>query len=407
MTATRPLWAIATLNDDTLPESTPDTFTFDYVDISNVSEGHISDDLESYAFHDAPSRARRLALPDDVIVSTVRTYLRAIAQVEETDVRRVYSTGFAVLRPDQRIVDPRFMSYVLSSKQVMDEIVATSVGVSYPAIQGSALHRLHVPYTDPASQREISDYLDRETSQVDGLLDKLANLRQVLRSRSLVAQTRAVFGLSSEQRHSAADAHSPLSGIPDHWQRTKFGYDFVESNERNGDDPPGPLLSISEYRGVELNTRTDGQQASLDVSKYRVVRPGQLAANMMWLNHGGLGVSSLTGYISPDYKAFWISKRFEPRYVHHLFRSSRYIDYFAAIANGVRPNAQRVTKTVLDATPVPLPPLEEQIRIADELDAATAKIGSMLAKVDELKALLLERRAALITDVVTGRKEVA
>ncbi len=115
----------------------------------------------------------------------------------------------------------------------------------------------------------------------------------------------------------------------------------------------------------------------------------------------------LTGYISPDYKAFWISKRFEPRYVHHLFRSSRYIDYFAAIANGVRPNAQRVTKTVLDATPVPLPPLEEQIRIADELDAATAKIDSMLAKVDELKALLLERRAALITDVVTGRKEVA
>ena len=126
MTATRPLWSIATLNDDTLPESTPDTFTFDYVDISNVSEGHISDDLESYAFRDAPSRARRLALPNDVIVSTVRTYLRAIAQVEATDARRVYSTGFAVLRPDQRIVDPRFMSYVLSSKQVMDEIVESS-----------------------------------------------------------------------------------------------------------------------------------------------------------------------------------------------------------------------------------------------------------------------------------------
>ncbi|HJC29029.1 MAG TPA: restriction endonuclease subunit S [Candidatus Dietzia intestinipullorum] len=219
--------------------------------------------------------------------------------------------------------------------------------------------------------------------------------------------TRSVFGLSDEHVYSAADAHSPLSGIPEHWERTKFGYDFTESTERNGDDPPGPLLSISEYRGVELNTRTEGQQASLDVSKYRVVRPGQLAANMMWLNHGGLGVSPLTGYISPDYKAFWISDRFEPRYVHHLFRSSRYIDYFAAIANGVRPNAQRVTKTVLDATPVPLPPLDEQIRIADELDEATARVDAMLAKVTDLKSLLLERRAALITDVVTGRKEVA
>ena len=49
----------------------------------------------------------------------------------------------------------------------------------------------------------------------------------------------------------------------------------------------------------------------------------------------------------------------------------------------------------------------EQVRIADHLDEVTARIDAMLAKVAELKALLNERRAALITDVVTGRKEVA
>jgi len=337
---TRPLWALTSLNDESLSESTPGTFSFDYVDISNVTEGHISADLETYTFRDAPSRARRLARADDVIISTVRTYLKAIARVEDTDEPRVYSTGFAVLRPDSGLVDPRYIAYVLSSSQVMDEIVATSVGVSYPAIQGSVLHRMRVPYSDPDTQRAIADYLDRETAEIDAILGKLDLLSGALQDRAGIVQTRAVFGLASGQRHSAADAHSPLSGIPAHWERTKFGYDFFESTERNGHHPPGPLLSISEYRGVELNTRTDGQQASLDVSKYRVVRPGQLAANMMWLNHGGLGVSSYTGYISPDYKAFWISKRFEPRYVHHLFRSSRYLDYFAAIATGVRPNAR-------------------------------------------------------------------
>jgi type I restriction enzyme S subunit len=403
----RPLWALTSLNDESLPDSTSATFTFDYVDISNVTEGHISGDLEAYSFRDAPSRARRIARAGDVIISTVRTYLKAIARVGETDSPTVYSTGFAILRPDPDLVDPRYVSYVLSSSQVMDEIIATSVGVSYPAIQGSALHRLRVPYCARDAQVAIVGYLDRETAHIDAVLKRMDLLSDALRERALSVQTSAVFGLVAGQRHSAADAHSPLSGIPDHWKRTKFGYDFAESNERNGDDPPGPLLSISEYRGVELNARTEGQQASLDVAKYRVVRPGQLAANMMWLNHGGLGVSSLTGYISPDYKAFWISDRFEPRYVHHLFRSSRYIDYFAAIATGVRPNAQRVTKTVLDATPVPLPPRDEQVRIADELDEATAQVGAMLTKVADLKSLLLERRAALITDVVTGKKEVA
>lgn len=284
-----------------------------------------------------------------------------------------------------------------------------------PYIKGSTRDKLNqaemmtirLPWIEFEGQRKIADYLDSETVEIDAILGRLKTLDDVLRDRARVAQTRTVFGLAVGQRHSAADAHSPLSGIPEHWNRTKFGYDFNESTERNGEHLPGPLLSISEYRGVELNTRTEGQQASLDVSKYRVVRPGQLAANMMWLNHGGLGVSSLTGYISPDYKAFWITDRFEPRYVHHLFRSSRYIDYFAAIATGVRPNAQRVTKTVLDATPVPLPPLAEQDRIADELDEMTARVDAMLTKVADLKSLLLERRAALITDVVTGRKEVA
>lgn len=404
---TRPLWALASLNDESLPATTPASFSFDYADISNVTEGYISDNLESYAFRDAPSRARRIARAGDVIISTVRTYLKAIAQVGQRDVATIYSTGFAVLRPVKELVDPRYLSYVLSSNQVMDEIVATSVGVSYPAIQATALHRIRVPYTPRNVQEAIVRYLDRETADIDAVLTRMDRLSRVLRERLLSLQTRAVFGLASGQRSSAADAHSPLSGVPEHWRRTKFGYDFTESMERNGENPPGPLLSISEYRGVELNTRTEGQQASLDVSKYRVVRPGQLAANMMWLNHGGLGVSSLTGYVSPDYKAFWISDRFEPRYVHHLFRSSRYIDYFAAIATGVRPNAQRVTKTVLDATPVPLPPFDEQIKIADQLDEATARVDAMLAKVADLKALLRERRAALITDVATGRKEVA
>ena len=44
--------------------------------------------------------------------------------------------------------------------------------------------------------------------------------------------------------------------------------------------------------------------------------------------------------------------------------------------------------------------------IADYLDRETGEIDAMLAKIDELRALLVERRAALITDVVTGRKKI-
>ncbi|MCX2966203.1 hypothetical protein [Gordonia aquimaris] len=317
------------------------------------------------------------------------------------------STEVHVVRANED-TDPRFLQYTFQSQPFLDEGAHSLQGVgNLRRITPRFVHEYKVLDVSRDDQARIGKYLDRETTEIEEIIGRLDDLASTLRHRESLVRTALVCGISASHHSNQVSSRSPLSGIPDHWQRTKFGYDFTESTERNDDNPPGPLLSISEYRGVELNTRTEGQQASLDVSKYRVVRPGQLAANMMWLNHGGIGVSSLTGYISPDYKAFWISDRFEPRYVHHLFRSSRYIDYFAAIATGVRPNAQRVTKTVLDATPVPLPPLDEQIKIADQLDEATALVDAMLTKVAELKALLLERRAALITDVVTGRKEVA
>lgn len=53
-----------------------------------------------------------------------------------------------------------------------------------------------------------------------------------------------------------------------------------------------------------------------------------------------------------------------------------------------------------------MPPVALQRAAVTDLDEVTGRIDAMLAKVAELKALLVERRAALITDVVTGRKKV-
>ena len=55
---------------------------------------------------------------------------------------------------------------------------------------------------------------------------------------------------------------------------------------------------------------------------------------------------------------------------------------------------------------IPLPPLETQQRIADYLDRETAEIDSLIADATRLRDLLLKRRSVLITEVVTGRKQV-
>lgn len=62
--------------------------------------------------------------------------------------------------------------------------------------------------------------------------------------------------------------------------------------------------------------------------------------------------------------------------------------------------------TTFAGLPIVYIPQDEQRRLADHLDEVTRQTDAMLSKVANLKDLLIERRTALITDVVTGKKEV-
>ena len=195
-----------------------------------------------------------------------------------------------------------------------------------------------------------------------------------------------------------------IGDIPEGWAVEPFRRLFRESKEINGPTPVGPMLSISGYRGVEEKVYESESliRDNDQLENYRVVRPGQLAVNTMWLNYAGLGVSLLLGHVSPAYRAYWISKRLDGRYAHHLLRSSIYVQGYTALLTGIRPNSLQMSRADLMAFPVLVPPLGEQRAIADYLDRETAQIDAFIAKNEELVTLLTERRAASITSVLTS-----
>lgn len=71
----------------------------EYVDISSVNLVEGISATETVTFDKAPSRARRVVKDGDTIISTVRTYLKAIASIQSPPANMVVSTGFAVIRP--------------------------------------------------------------------------------------------------------------------------------------------------------------------------------------------------------------------------------------------------------------------------------------------------------------------
>lgn len=191
----------ATINDEVLTEETDPSYELQYVDISNVDpSGHIHDSV-TYAFSDAPSRARRRVRDGDIIVSCVRTYLQAIAPIHSPPENLVVSTGFAVVRPRGAVLDPAFAKYTLRQPPFLAEVGKRSVGVSYPAINASDLGEIYVDLPPVEEQRMIAKYLDRKVGELDMLLAARERASGLLKERRTALIAAAITGQLKAPSH--------------------------------------------------------------------------------------------------------------------------------------------------------------------------------------------------------------
>ena len=161
---------LVSMNDESLPEDTDERFLIKYVDISNVKSGVGILCIEELSFASAPSRARRIVREGDVIVSTVRTYLRSITKISNPPDNLIVSTGFAVIRP--RRLNSDYTGYMFYSENLIGEIVSRSTGVSYPAINASDIGNIPVPVPTTEEQTAIANFLDRKMTEINAKITK-------------------------------------------------------------------------------------------------------------------------------------------------------------------------------------------------------------------------------------------
>ena len=163
----KPLKRWVRLNARTLGQKTRPDFEFRYVDIGSVQTGRLMKEPERIRFEAAPSRARRVLRRGDTIISTVRTYLKAIWYVGEDADDLIASTGFAVLTPGSG-VEPEYLGYVIQSSPFVNRVTANSIGIAYPAIAETVLGRFPValpPTVD--EQQAIVAHIKTESAPLD------------------------------------------------------------------------------------------------------------------------------------------------------------------------------------------------------------------------------------------------
>lgn len=405
---------VATHNDETLDERTDPDFEIDYVDISSVSLTKGIEKSESMLFDKSPSRARRQVKDGDIIVSTVRTYLKAIAPICNPPENMVVSTGFAVVRPKENL-DSGFAGYLLQSNGFVGEVVANSVGVSYPAINASDLVRIAAVEPPSDEQQAIARFLDFKTAQIDALIAKKQTLLDKLAEKRTTLISHAVTKGLDPQVKLKDSGVAWLGQIPSHWvcpplySRYTIELGKMLDESRISGKYLIPYLRNIDVQWDEINTQ------DLPVMDIRpdefcryLVQPGDLLV----CEGGDVGRAAivvdgmeLLGYQKALHRLRIVdSSRENSRFMYYTLCWASGTGLFLADGN---PNTiPHLTGEKLRRYRFPCPSIKEQRSIAEWLDKQCLRMAQQQNMISGVIERLQEYRSALITNAVTGKIDV-
>ena len=412
---TIPLKRVASCNDSVLSEKTPENTLIEYVEISDVDSVLGITGSTAHPFSEAPSRARRRVRDQDVLVSTVRTYLKAITPVRNPPPNMVVSTGFAVIRPDFNHLTGGFLGYLFRSEWIISEIIARSVGVSYPAINASDIMQLSVPIPQQQEQVVISCFLDHETAKIDALIHEQQRLIELLQEKRQAVISHAVTkGLDPTVAMKDSGVEW-LGEVPAHWSVEPLKYlcsfsgggtPAKENLEYwNGDIPWVSPKDMKSFRISGSKDKITG--LALNESSTSLVKAGAL---LMVVRSGILqrtipiGINSVDVTLNQDMKAL-------------RFKNPDFAEYFAYFIKGYEPSlliewrkqgatVESIEQEYLGESLTLVPPLNEVAKIIEHLSHVDQRYGSLQAEAKKSSAMLLERRSALISAAVTGKIDV-
>ena len=344
---------VATWNDEVLPDWTGSNLELTYVDIGGVDARDGIVGKEHLTFGAAPSRARRIVRDGDVIISTVRTYLQAIASIVMPEPNLIVSTGFAVIRP--RNIDGSFAAYAVRAPYFVDNVVANSAGVSYSAISADELALLPVACPTDGEQRAIAAFLDRETAKLDALVAKKERLIELVQEKRSALVTRSVTkGLDANvpMKNSGVEW---MGNIPAHWETKKVTWLFSVGS---GTTPPTnhaeyygrevPWLTTSELR-ESIVTATDRSVTIEALHKFpalNIYPEGSIVIAMYGATIGRLGILGMSATVNQARCVFSKPNSIDPRLFYYWLQARR--PYLISLGyGGGQPNlSQELLKSI-------------------------------------------------------------
>ncbi|WP_277205882.1 restriction endonuclease subunit S [Vibrio misgurnus] len=135
-----------------------------YIDLSSIdknSKAIKNEDVQKIQASLAPSRARQLVDSADILVATVRPNLNGVALVPSDYQGATASTGYCVLRPNNKLLDSKYLFYWVQTESFISDMMAKATGANYPAVSDKIVKESQIPLPPLDEQKRIAAILDK------------------------------------------------------------------------------------------------------------------------------------------------------------------------------------------------------------------------------------------------------
>lgn len=314
------------------------------------------------------------------------------------------SVIYTVLEPRDTI-DRRFAHYLLRSPAFQEEFYRWGNGIVADLWSTRFAAMKRIPLALPAlpQQRAIADYLDRETAQINTLIEEQQRLMVLLRERRRAefdrVLTSGAVGRTVRLKHI-------VMAITQGWSPQAY---------------PWPADGVEEWgvlkAGAANNGRfkpTENKQLPDEVAPRPelAVRRGQIVvsrANTRDL----VGSAAL---VEDDFPRLMLCDKLfafdlvetlaYPPFVAMTLNTSYYRRLLEAEATGSSHSMQNISLTDITNLPLNLPSVTQQREVVQSIQARLDRIDRSIAEAERFVELSAERRSALITAAVTGQIDV-
>ncbi len=318
----------------------------------------------------------------------------------------------------QRGNDPRFWFYSLLALDLAKHYYSLGGGVRQ-SVKFADFPNDWVYRPDLATQRQIADFLDRETARIDLLIEKKQRLVALL-GEKLDRTVRAFLSGETDyphedQRFATGIRYLPLA--PKHWSIEKIGWRYeiqlgkmLDSAKQTGEHLRR-YLRVADVQWGKINTDDLPEMdfSPSDRKRFHLQRGDLL------VNEGGSYVGRSAVWRSDDDEVYYQKalhrvrprnpKRDSAEFLYYLMWFAT--KYGVFIAGGNQTTIDHLTAEAFSRYRFAFPTLDQQIRISERLKSEEVRHEEVSTKINASVDRLKEYRSALITAAVTGQIDVS